>query len=53
MKQTLQELKAMAYDLIAQKEYVINQLRQINQAIANYKEEYPKKEPKKDIKKEK
>ena len=39
---TLEELKALAYDLIAQKEQAERQLRQVNLLIGNFKEE-PKK----------
>lgn len=39
MKLTLEQLKAAAYDLIANIEVMQGQLRQVNEQIANYQEE--------------
>jgi hypothetical protein len=39
MKPTKEDLKAKAYDLIVKRAEIENELAQVNQAIANYKEE--------------
>jgi hypothetical protein len=39
MKPSLIELKAKAYDILAQVEYLQQELAKVNNAILNYKEE--------------
>ena len=41
MKETLVELKAKAYDVLAQIEYLQAVLAEVNNKIRNYKEEEP------------
>lgn len=41
---SLVELKAKAYDILGQIQYLQIELEKVNQAIANYKEEAPKEE---------
>jgi len=36
---TLIELKAKAYDILAQLEYLQNELKKVNEEIANYQEQ--------------
>ena len=43
---TLEQLKAQAYDTLAQVELWQAKLRDLNQQIVNYKVEEPKEEPK-------